>query len=208
MDQLTPDDMSRRDSRMQSHAPSPSKPFLAQLNPSNSPPIPTTSTSTREPAPMDGQPQACKCQCHTERDNSPGDPFCCPPIDSTPDPAPIDVTESLRRAGAERWYLPPEPRSIAKIVGIVEMTEAERERGLARLRFAVAWCGPWERLEAWLLGIDAGSLDLRRVIREHSLREAFAVWCGSRDLAWQRQHVEAGTTPHRRWSRSTLTGSR
>lgn len=61
-------------------------------------------------------------------------------------------------------------------------------RGIARLRLAVMYAGPWERLEMRLPSDGAVWVGLAR-------------WVNRRDVAWQDRHIAGDVDPAERWRR-------
>jgi hypothetical protein len=81
------------------------------------------------------------------------------------------------------------------------------EEEVKRILFAVAWYGPWERLEGFFFGVRKDGT-LRWDIRDDgsdsfllALLGRLGAWASYRDCAWRHRYVEQGIKPWFVWRR-------
>jgi hypothetical protein len=69
-----------------------------------------------------------------------------------------------------------------------------------KLLFTLDWCGPWDRLEGFILGIRSDNT-LRWEVEHNSWLSRLAAWADQRDMVWKERHMALGTTPWSIWKR-------
>lgn len=64
---------------------------------------------------------------------------------------------------------------------------------------SIFWKSPWERVAERLWAISG--TEIRREVKDGSLRDRLACWCDYRDRIWGYKQALRGRTPNLRWER-------
>ncbi len=71
----------------------------------------------------------------------------------------------------------------------------------ARLLIAIWYTGPWERLEALVLGVRKDGTLRWEVGSGGSVPGRLADWLSRRDVRWRQRYADEGRNPPARWRR-------